>query len=500
MEESFQEKEIHLSDYLMVLLKRKRLILLVFLLTVSATLFFTFASDPIYESSAKLIIDNESTSSPITGQRTDYENYQSQTMTFNTSIKMITSTPVIEQVISALKLDAEENDLEVNFVREIISQFKANIKLLLNSDETGEFSPEELANRKMQELIVTIQEKIEVEQVRDTRLLNISVKDKDPERATDMANMLAKKYMEFNLSNKMDASKQTLEWLNDELYELRKKLEDNERKFFEYKQQNKVFSIEGKQKLAEQKIQEFNNKYLETRNKRLELDAKINELSKNINGIKGVANVRSLINNPMIENIYAKMVDIEIELTRLSKIYKSKHPKIVQTKSELEKTEKRLALEIKKERANLKSERKVLHAREAALERTIAEFETDALDTSGKELKFTILQRNMTTSQNLYDLMVSRVKESDILQTSSSSNIRLVEIAQKPLYPVSPKKKRNLLLGIVLGLFAGAGLAFFFEYLDQTIRTEEDIQNHFNLPVLSVIPKADRSTSYGGDQ
>ena len=385
MDESFQEKEIHLSEYLMVLLKRKRLILLVFILTVSATLFYTFASDPIYESSAKLIIDKENSSSPITGERTDYESYHSQTMTFNTSIKMITSIPVIREVITALKLDAENNDLEVNFVREIISQFKANIKLLLNSDEAGKFSPEELKNREMQELIATIQEKINVQQIRDTRLLKMSVKDKDPERATNMVNMLAKKYMEFNLTNKMESSKQTLEWLNNELYELRKKLEDDERKFFEYKQQNKVFSIEGKQKLAEQKIQEFNNKYLETRNKRLELDAKINELSKNINGIKGVANVRSLINNPMIENIYGKMVDIEIELTRLSKVYKSKHPKIVQAKSELEKTEKRLALEIQKERANLKSERKVLHAREATLEKTISEFERSEERRVGKE-------------------------------------------------------------------------------------------------------------------
>jgi polysaccharide biosynthesis transport protein len=500
MEDTFQEKEIHLSEYLMVLMKRRRLILFVFILTVSTVLFYSFASDPIYQSTARLIIDNESSSSPITGERTDYESYHSQTMTFNTSIKMITSTPVITQMIAALKLDTEsrDQDLEVNFLKEIFSQFKANVKLLINRDDPA-FTPEELKNREMQKLIATIQEKIFVEQVRDTRLLTVSVKDKDPKRSTDMVNTLAEKYMEFNLSNKMESSKQTLEWLNNELYELRKKLEDDERKFFEYKQQNKVFSIEGKQKLAEQKIQEFNNKYLETRNERLELDAKINELSKNINGIQGVANVRSLINNSMIENIYEKMVDLEIELTRLSKIYKSKHPKIVQTKSELDKTEKRLALEIQKERENLKSKRKVLHARESTLEKTIAEFETDALDTSSKELKFTILQRNMTTSQNLYDLMVSRVKESNILQTSSSSNIRLVEVAQVPISPVSPKKKRNLLLSIVLGLFAGAGLAFFFEYLDQTIRTEEDFQNHFNLPVLSVIPKADRSVSYGED-
>jgi len=502
MEDLFEEEETHLSEYFMVLSKRKALIIFVFLLVVSATAFYTYTTDPIFESSTRLIIDPERSSSPITGERMNSANYgyASQTMTFNTSIKMIQSTPVILKVIAALKLDAENNDqdLEVNPVKELISQFKANIKLLLKMDKKQELPPEELENRKIQALISMVKGKINVEMVRDTRLLNLSIKDKDPLLAANMANMVARKYMEFNLGNKMESSKQTLEWLNDELYGLRKKLEDDEKKFLEYKQQNNVFSMTGKQKIAEHKIQEFNNNYLVTRNNRLELDAKIAELDKNIKGIKGVANVRSLINNPMIESFYSKIVDLEMEQTRLSKIYKSKHPKVIQANSELEKSKKQLALEILKERANLKSERKVLYAKEKILEKNIMEFEKDALNASTKELDYTILQRNVTNSQNLYDLMISRVKESNILQTSNTSNMRIVEKAQIPTFPISPNKKRNLLLSIVLGLFCGAGLAFFLEYLDQTIRTEEDIQKHFDLLVLSVIPKADKSSTYGG--
>jgi polysaccharide biosynthesis transport protein len=492
-EDVFQEDETHITEYLMVLSKRKTLIILVFILTVAATMFYTFTADPIYQSSAKLIIDKERSSSPITGERTDFESYQSETMTFNTNIKMIKSTPLLTLVIKTLKLDAEnkDQDLEVSFVKELVVQFKANIKLLLNMEEKIELSPAELENRKIQQLVSMLKDKVEVEQIRDTRLLNLTVKDKDPALAADMANTLAIKHIEFTLSGKMESSKQTLAWLNNELYELRKNLEDAERKFFEYKQINKVFSITGKQKMAEQKIGEFNNKYLETRNKRLGLDAKINELTQNIKGTKGVANVRSLIENPIIDTIYGKIVDLELELTRRSKIFKSKHPKILQINSELNRSRKRLDQEIQKEFENLKSERKVLAAREKTLEKTISEFETDALDSSTKELKYTILQRNVTTSQNLYDLMVSRVKESNILQTSDTSNIRLVEKAIIPISPVSPNKKRNLLLSIVLGLFAGAGLAFFLEYMDQTIRTEEDIHTHFNIPVLSVIPEAE---------
>jgi len=487
-EDQFQEEKPHLSEYFMVLSKRKVLIIAFFIITVSITMLVTFLMEPVYMASAKLIIDKETSSSPITGERTDFETYQSQAMTFNTHFKLVLSRPVISQLVTTLNLDNENirDDIEINPIKEVMDQFKENVKLLLKIEK------EELAPHEQKQMLMDkIKEKIKIKQIRDTRLLTIDIKDKNSILATDMANTLAKKYIEFNRSSKMESSKQALEWLNNELYELRKKLEDAEKKFFEYKQENKVFSIKGKQKMAEQKIGEFNNKYLETRNRRLGLDAKINELTQNLQGAKEVANIRSLIENPIIDTIYAKIVDLELEKTRLSKIYKSKHPKTLQINSELTRSKKRLDHEIKKEFKNLKSERKVLSAREKTLEKTISEFESDALDSSTKELKYTILQRNVNTSQNLYDLMVSRVKESNVLQTSNTSNIRLVEKAVIPIDPVSPNKKLNLLLSMIIGLITGAGLAFFLEYLDQTIRTEEDIQNHFNIPVLSVIPEAE---------
>nr|WP_319393491.1 GumC family protein [uncultured Desulfobacter sp.] len=492
MEDENLEKEIHLSDYYLVLLKHKALIISFFVITVSITILGTFLMTPVYQSSAKLIIDKESSASPITGERLDYENYNSQFMTFNTHFKLITSGPVIESLINTLGLDKEEENLDINPITKVIRQFKDNIKLLLQVDKK-ELPPHE----KQLALMAKVKEKISIDQIQDTRLLTINVKDKNPVLATNMANTLANKYIEFNLSSKMQSSKQTLGWLNNELYELRQKLEQSEKEFFDYKQESKVFSLDGKQKMAEQKIEAFNTRYLEARNHRLELDAIIDEFTKHIRGEKGISAIRSLMDNPMIDNIYLKIVDLELEYSRLSKIYKDQHPKILQLQSELSKSRSRLTEEIKKELSNLKSERKVLLAREQNLEKTIAGFETDALNTSSKALKYSILKRNVDSNQNLYDLMLSRVKESNILQTSDTSNIRVVEKAMVPARPVSPNKKRNLLLGAVLGLFGGIGLAFFLEYLDQTVRTEEDITSHFKLPVLSVIPEADPSETYG---
>jgi len=494
MEEIIQEREIHLSDYLVVLLKRKTVITVFFMITVSMTLLFTFLATPVYQSTARMIIDKESGSSPITGQRMDFENYQDHVMTFNTHFKLIKSQPVIDKVIDTLSLDQEKETLEISSIKQVLKQLKANVKLLLKIEET-----EPTPHEKHLALLESVQEKIDITQERDTRLLIIQVNDTEPAMAADMANAVSEKYIEFNLANKMASSQQTLEWLNNELYSLRKKLEDAEKAFFEYKQEHKLFSVAGKQKVTEQKIMEFNNRYLETRNLRVELDARINELTATRRGEGNLANVRSLVDNPIIETIYKKIVELELELNGQLKVFKESHPKILQLKGELEESRSRLGGEIQKELDNLKSERKVLAAREQTLEKTISEFETDALDSSSKELAYTIFQRNVDTSQNLYDMMVSRVKESNILQTSDTSNIRVVEKAAVPVTPVSPNKKRNFLLSIVLGLFGGIGLAFFLEYLDQTLRTEDEIRNEFGLPVLSVIPLADQAqATYGG--
>ena len=208
-DEMFQEKEIHLSEYIEILTKRKTLIILFFLLTLSVTILFTIKATPIYQSTAQLIIDKERNTSPITGERMEFEGYASETLTFQTHFKLIKSTPVIQNVVSALRLDKlKEEELEISFIRNLVRQFKENLKLLLTSSDDIAMEANapliDPATEKMNRLIEDIQAKIDIEEVRNTRLLNISVKDKDPVMAADIANALAKEYIRFNLSNRVE--------------------------------------------------------------------------------------------------------------------------------------------------------------------------------------------------------------------------------------------------------------------------------------------------------
>jgi len=305
----------------------------------------------------------------------------------------------------------------------------------------------------------------------------VSVDDHDPVMARDIANTLARSYVNYDIENRLSSTQNTLNWMTDQLYEMKKKLEDAEEEFLTYKQQEKVFSITARQDIITKKIQDFNDAYLKARNKRLELDTKLSELQRLSKKRGQILNVRSLIENPLIDNLYNQLLESEVELSRLSDVYKSKHPKITQIETKIDKTRKKLNGELEKEIENLRAERSVLLAKEGALQKTMADFENDALETSKKELKYSILERNVETNKRLYDTLLSRVKESNITGNPHVSNIRIAEKALASRYPIKPKKKLNFILSIIFGLMTGIGISFLWEYLDQSLRTEEDIQN-----------------------
>lgn len=485
------EQSIHLTDYYYVLLKYKWLIIASFVITVSLTVFFTFRMTPIYSATATMVIDNQKTKSPLTGEALDYGSYVSQAISFNTHLNLITSRPVLEKVIRTHKLDRADagntdDKVQIASLGDLLNYFRENLRRLM-----GEKDKVLTAEDKRIMLIERLRRKINVSEVRDTLLLKITVEDPDPVMAQNIANTLAQSYIEFDTTSKVKSSQNTMSWMTAQLYETQKKLEDAEAEFMAYKQDEKLFSIQGKQNLITQKIEDFNDSYIEARNRRLELDAKLEKLKRSLRSEGEVLYARSLIDNPLIESLYTQLHESEVELNRLNNIFKSKHPKIVQITGKIEETRKKLNEEIKKEIENLKSERSVLHTKEKILQETISGFESDALETGKKELQYTILQRNLNTNQKLYDILLSKIKEANIEESLEVSNIRIAEEAVAPLAPIKPKKKQNILIGAILGLMTGIGFSFLWEYLDRTIRTEDDVQKYLELPVLSVIPEAE---------
>ncbi len=500
------EETIHLAEYYHVLLRHKWTILLCLVMMFTLVMLHNARLIPIYQATATVIIDKESNQSPITGQRTDYESYLSESMTFNTHFQLITSRPVMERVIQKLDLDpsdlspprGEPSFAPVSAVRQWVYQLKRNTNLLLglSGKPSTEVGPIEALDQTTM-LVRALQGMVQVEPIEETRLLRLNVYSPLPHMAREIANAAAQAYIDFNIANRLESSQNTLAWLTDNLYEVKKQLEDAEREFLEYKQSVQLISLEDSQQVTSQKMREFNDAYIQARNKRLELDAKLRQLAQVAQSGQNIPNVRSLIENPLITELYGQLVKAEVELESLRKVYKPKHPKIVQITTDIQNVRQKLTQELRKELDNLRTERAVLVSREQVLQSTMKDFEQEAMDTNKKEMRYNILERNVEMNKNLYDTLLSRVKEADLSGEIDVSNIRITEKATMPQFPVRPNKKRNLALGIIFGLMLGVGISFLREYMDRTIRTEDDVQRYLNLPVLSVIPKAEQAQGKG---
>jgi uncharacterized protein involved in exopolysaccharide biosynthesis/Mrp family chromosome partitioning ATPase len=482
-------------DYYFLLRKRLWLIVSVLFVTVLLTALVTYSMKPVYRATARVLIGKETRRSPLTGQLLDYDSYVSQQLTFRTHFEMVTSRPVLERVLAQVNLSDES--LEQPFFARFFTTVKANAKRLITSflpDSRREDSPpaeERLLARK----IGRLRSKIAVKEVPDTRLLMIQVEDYYSQTARDITNALAENYIRYDSSTRLESSRKMLEWLNNQLYAMRKNVEDAEKAFLDFKERAGLFSIEGKQKINVQKIEEMSASFIEVRSKRLTVEAKIQELKKFISMSKDgpIHNIPTFIENNIVENLYTELLATEIEHRRIAGVFKHKHPEMIEVTSKLAELRRKIREQIQKALDNSESERAVLMAREKALQGAMESYEKDAIDTNRDELEYAILEREVGTNREIYNVLLTKIKETNITDEIAKTNLRLVDPATLPVKPVKPRKGRNLALSAIFGLLGGVGLTFFLEYLDQTLHNREELEWHLNLPVLSEIPTANKN-------
>jgi len=504
---SFETK--NLIDYCNVIIRYKYIIIFSVLFMLVLALFYNSKLVPIYRANASMIIDQESFRSPLTGQRSHYESYLSETMSFNTHFELITSRPVLELVIEKLNLmdkisrrqgggggntgiiNKWENYIsqKENPVYQWLVQLRKNILLIGMSSEKEDKLPP--VDRKTG-LINMIRGMVQIEPIEDTRILNLIVHNPNPKMAMDVANAVGQSYIDFNISNRMKSSSNTMKWLSENLYEIKAKLEEAEEELSGYKQRVQLISGDNNQEMIAFKIREFNDSYIQARNRRLELNVKLKELEKFSKSNIDTPSLRSLVTNAIIDRLYQDLLTAEMRLSEISKVYKTKHPMYIQLAAKIEDTKMKLREEIVKEISNFKAEQSVLLAREKVIKKTIADLEKNALETGRKEFKQDILKRNVEMNEKLYNTILSRIKESNVTGKIDMSNIRIVEMATLPRNPVGPNKLRNIFLAVMIGFIFSITGILLWDYFDKSIYTGEDVEKYLELPVLAVIPYAER--------
>jgi len=202
-----------------------------------------------------------------------------------------------------------------------------------------------------------------------------------------------------------------------------------------------------------------------------------------------VDSMPAIVSNQVIQELKSQYVALTGEYYNLSNKYGKEHPKMVRLSAAMKGIKKKIAQEVKKTLQSVETEYRVALAEEKSIREAMEEKKREALSLNNKQIGYNSLKREMETSRSLYESLLKRVKEAGLTEGLEATNIMVVDPARVPDHPVKPRKARNVLLAIIVGLTLGVGMAFFFEYLDNTINTPDELERYFKVPFLGVVSK-----------
>jgi succinoglycan biosynthesis transport protein ExoP len=458
------ETKIDLRAYWRVVRKRWPFVALSTILGVAGAFVYTYRQPKIYEASCQIVIE---ATAPQVLQVKDAIEMGSGTMFaskefFETQYRIIQSSAVAQRVADKLGL-AHDPDY---------------------SGLVGRGSNADGLN-----LARALSRQVSVKPIKDTRVSQIVVQDHKPERAAILANMFAETYIESNLDYKLEGSRAANAWLSEQEVELRKKLEDSELALFKFKKDRGLLDINlgQKQNMTEQILTSLNEKLAAIRIKRLELEstrqlvqAAHDEADKeSVPAVEGMDSLQEMRSHFLI---YAK------EKADLAGKYGPEHPRIKIIDAQMEAVSKAYQHEIETNLRIFENKYQALISTEKSLLTMMDKEKLNAIELSKLGVEYKPYERTAEENAKVYELIARRQKEIDLTGLLRSNNVRILERAITPGSPASPKPMQNLLIALMCGFSLGIGLAFAIELLDNTLKTQIDVETFLGVPVLGLIP------------
>lgn len=489
------EEEINLRDYLDVILRRKWVIILTLLVTFSFVAVFTFSSTPLFLAQGTLKASPRVTSiTNFKGMAQGMDESFMQSKEFiATQVKLLQNEGLLIRLIK--KMDLQDNVFFVGKkdddsghgimggVKEAFASLKAMIRPRLDSDPANRMNRQIRENMTLDNNLGRIKNALTVTPVRGTQLIQISFQSPNAGLAADIVNNLMKEFLQVNAEQKLAAFHSSGVFLDKQVNASKIKLEKSEQELNGYARRTGIISLNSKLNLVMGQLEAINDAQAQAVTDRINKESLYRQTLKD-----GGENMPQVLNNPLLQNLNKQYSDLRSQYEVLSTVFRDKYPKVKKLKAQMKGLRRRYAQEQQRILDSIRL------AYEEALEkekRLTAKAEAQkklAIELNSKATQYKILRREVDTNREVYSSLLSRSKEIEASAGSDNGNIMIVSMARPPLSPYKPKVARNLLLGILLGSFAGVGLAFVLEYLDNTVKNPDEFPQRYHIPVLGLIP------------
>ncbi len=469
--------QLDLLEYLRIVVKRRWLILSIVTAAVVLGAVMTLMKTPLYTSTVRLQIDRNVAKIVEGGNITPVGGSDLEFM--RTQYELLGGPTMAERVVSALNLGQDPTFFQprqfsiLGFINRLIFSDSAapagqGSKKINNA---GAAVGVVLANRAVIPVI-------------GSALVDIAYSDPDPARAQRIAEAYADAFIASNLDKRFEANSYAKVFLEDQLQQLKVRLEQSEKSLLDFGQKEEIIQTTDKESIAETNLASANKELGNLIAERM----KNEELWKQLEAAKAI-DVPQLLNNAVIANLEAKRSSLQTEYQEKLETFQPSYPAMVQLNNQIAEIDRQLSAVVNTLKSSYKAAYDASAEQETEMKDRIERLKQDVLDLQKRSIQYNILKREVDTNQSLYNGLLQRYKEVDIAGGVGANNVFIVDKATLPGAPSSQNLSRALLTWFALGLMAALGLAFLLERLDDTLRSPEEVERVLGYPTLGIIPK-----------
>lgn len=444
------EAKVHLRHYWQVILERRWLVIIGFFVCLLASTLYLLRAPKIYRATSSIQIDRESeglfSSKELvlnTGREQDY---------LQTQYKNLQSPTLLRKVIAELQLD-----------------------------KRAEYQDE-------LDIVEAISRQIQVVPVRLTRLVEVRVESTDPRLATNLVNTLSRTFVDDNMHLRRSRAIDAVNWMEKELLEKEKSVRLAEEALQNYKEQHDMASLDANQNIVLQSVVQAQADYNRAQSESLAAQQAAAEVKRMVDEGTSLDVIPDIAQSFAVRELKVRLADREAYLQGLLTRYKEKWPDVIRARGDIESLRDSLDEESGKILQSIYASAQIAAAKENRARELLEAKQKALLEHNRLRIRYEEHERRAEQAKMILNNLLARTEELQVSAKNSVNNMRVVDEAPLPLMPVKPKIPVVLVLGILAGLGVGLSLAFFVNYLDDSIKSQDDIETWLGLPFLGYVP------------
>jgi capsular exopolysaccharide synthesis family protein len=414
---------------------------------------------------------------------------------FQTQLTILGSPSLAMRVIQDLHLDehpAFAPETEGESLSAIVQAALADVVGALRKETLT--SPE-IEDESLYSILKAYLERLEIVPIGRSRVVNVSFASHDPALAAQVANAHAEAYIERLFSMKLSASKGAGQWIQGRLDEALQKLKMSKEALQTFLEREKIVlmpTMSAAGSGAEESplgrmLSGMNADLAAARTERIGLETLLQQVKDISNTAYMMQSFPQVIENPFIQGLKARYVELNREYVALAKKYGPRHQRMVVVQDEIEDLEKRLSSEVGKIVNSIEIKLKQARAREASLTDELERVKEEVMGLSKKTLQLSMLQQEVESNREIYEMLLKREKETSLTSGLNTSNLFILDPATIPREPLKSQRRKALLMAVFAGLGLGLGLTLFLDYFDTAFHGPDEVKKHLGVPFLGPI-------------